>query len=100
MPVTEVWPVVLGIYREMESIAERYAGLNESEDDDEADEEASKELAAFGFYPTLKALAGGDILKHADIMQLSAIEVFTELVYRKKAAEVSKRLEERKKQTA
>lgn len=99
-PVTEVWPVVQGCYKEMEAIATRYAGLSESDEESDEEEEASNELAAFGFYPTLKALAGGDLLKHDAILQLSAITVYTDLVYRKKAAEVAKRLEERKKQTA
>lgn len=95
LPVSEVWPFVQGCFMEMHSISERYAGLYENEDDEE---EGENELAVFGFYGTLRALSGGDLLKHDAILQLPAIAVYTELVYRKKAADVEKRKQEQKKE--
>lgn len=93
--VEEIWPFVQGCFQQMHSISERYAGLYESDEDEE---EGENELAVFGFYGTLRALSGGDLLKHDAILQLPAIAVYTELVYRKKAAEVEKRKQEQKKE--
>lgn len=92
--VSKVLPFALFIFRELERIAEKYAGLNQSEYSDDEIDAGVEGFADFGFYSTMDALAGGDILKHDEVMQLSVRQVFTKLVYDKKVNDYQKELTE------
>lgn len=99
MPVSEVAPFALHILQEIGRVVEKEKHLSEDEPDADLEEAGAGMLERFGFYPTLNALAGGDLLKQDDVLQLSVISVHTHLLYLKTANQVQKNLQELKKET-
>lgn len=80
IPAYGVVPVAIALLEQIEKVSRDYEELGRDEDS-AGDEAGEDELAAFGFYPVLHTLSGGDILKHADIMQQSVRSVYTHLYF-------------------
>lgn len=85
MPSSEVIPWALAVLEQLERVSKKYEQLS-ADHEAETDEAGVDEMDAFGFYPALHMLAGGDILKHEAVMQLSVRTVYTHLYYLKKHA--------------
>lgn len=86
LPASEVVPFALAVLEQVEQVSSKYDKLATDPDEAGEDEESSNDLEAFGFYPVLHMLSGGDILKHEDIMQKSVRSVYTHLLFIKKLA--------------
>lgn len=85
LPAADVVPFAIAVLEQIEKVSQNYEEL--ARDEDAAGDEAGEdELEAFGFYPVLHTLSGGDILKHAALMQQSVRSVYTHLYYLKRLA--------------
>lgn len=99
LPVSEVLPFAMHIIEEINRVVEKEKRLADDEVDPDMEEAGAGELERFGFYPTLNALTGGDLLKQEEVLQLSVIKVHTHLHFLKTSAEIQKNLSEIKRQT-
>lgn len=90
MPADQVVPVALAILEQVEEVSLKYDNLAHDPEDSGNDEAGENDMDAFGFYPALHMLSGGDILKQEAIMQQSVRSVYTHLFYLKKLAQSQK----------
>lgn len=86
MAADEVIPYAVSVLAKIEAASAKYERLANDPDNAGNDDAGENELEAFGFYPVLHTLAGGDLLKHDAILQLSVKAVYSHLLYLKKLA--------------
>lgn len=90
--VLDVFTVPGWIVKAMQELMEVEQSELAYEPDEKEKAAGIEELARFEEFPTIDALAGGDLSKHAEVLSWPYHKVFQKLCYQKETGEIQKRL--------
>ncbi len=101
MPIIEFFRLILSVKKQIKQISDaEQSSLTPDEINIKWEMVGgSEKMRKFGIYNTLEHLANGDILKYKEILNLPYSEVFTVLLMKKTASELSRKMDKIKIKT-